>query len=124
VVASSIELELGGTSYTADTLDALGKREPDTEWLVIVGADTAAGLNSWHRADELRAEHRFVVVDRPGTYGAPPPGWDCQHLEIPALDVSSSQLRQLVRAGRSIRHLTPAPVVQLLSVWGLYRREP
>jgi nicotinate-nucleotide adenylyltransferase len=124
VVASSLEIELGGPSYTAVTLDALAEREPGSEWLVIVGADAAAGLDSWHRADELRAGHRFVVVSRPGSDGDVPRGWACQHVEIPALDVSSSELRRMVGLGRSIRHLTPEPVVQLLSAWGLYGRGP
>jgi len=120
--ASGIELELGGPSYTAVTLEALSEREPDTDWLVLVGADAAAGLDTWHRAEELRAERRFIVVNRPGHTEPPPPEWQCASVDIPPLDVSSTELRRLVAEGRSIRHLTPQPVVQLLERWGLYRR--
>jgi nicotinate-nucleotide adenylyltransferase len=120
VVASNIEIELGGPSYTLVTLEALAAREPEVEWLVVVGADAAAGLDTWHRAAELRVRHRFVVVNRPGTHGLPPPGWQCEQVEIPGLEVSSSELRRLVGLGRSVRYLTPDPVVQLLSSWGLY----
>lgn len=124
LVASSIELVLGGPSYTAATLEALDAREPDIEWLVIVGADAAAGLETWHRARELRAERRFVVVNRPGTEAKPPDGWTCTFVDIPALDLSSTELRQFVAAGRSIRHLVPDGVMQRLSALGLYRQDP
>lgn len=121
VVASDVEIELGGPSYSLVTLEALAAREPGTEWLVVVGADAAAGLDTWHRADELRDRYGFVVVNRPGHERPPPPGWRCQPVEIPALDVSSSELRRLVAAGRSIRWLTPDPVVALIDRWQLYR---
>lgn len=121
VVASDVEIELGGPSYSLVTLEALTAREPGTEWLVVLGADAAAGLETWHRADELRERHEFVVVNRPGAASPPPPGWRCRPVEIPALDVSSSELRRLVAAGRSIRWLTPDPVVDLIERWQLYR---
>lgn len=121
VVASAVEIELGGPSYSLVTLEALTAREPGTEWLVVVGADAAAGLDTWHRAGELRERYGFVVVDRPGHDRPPPSGWRCQPVEIPALDVSSSELRRLVAAGRSIRWLTPDPVVELIDRWQLYR---
>lgn len=121
VVASDVEIELGGPSYSLVTLEALTAREPGTEWLVVLGADAAAGLDTWHRADELRERHELVVVNRPGAQAPPPPGWRCRRVEIPALDVSSSELRRLVAAGRSIRWLTPGPVVELIERWQLYR---
>lgn len=124
LVASSIEIELGGPSYTLVTLEALAGREPNVDWVVIVGADAAAGLDTWHRADELREQHRLAVVNRPGSDGDPPPGWRYDRVEMPALDISSTELRRLAAEGRSVRHLTPAPVVQRLEAWGLYRREP
>ncbi|MDH3684509.1 MAG: nicotinate-nucleotide adenylyltransferase, partial [Acidimicrobiia bacterium] len=97
-------------------------REPGVDWRIIVGADAAAGLDTWHRADELRAKHRFVMVNRPGASPTPPPGWDCELVGIPALDISSTELRRLVAEGRSVRHLVPSGVVQRLERWGLYRR--
>ena len=123
LVASDIELRLGGPSYTLVTIEALDRAEPDVEWLVIIGDDAAVGLDTWHRADELRESQRFVVVNRPGANGGPPPGWRFDRVRIPGLEVSSTELRALVGAGRSIRHLTPAPVMQLMESWGLYRRE-
>ena len=129
LAASDVELRMGGPSYTMATLEQLRSDEPDVAWSVIVGADAAAGLDTWHRAAELRANERFIVVNRPGfaaseRSGAPPAGWAFDPVRIPALDLSSTELRRLVAAGRSIRHLTPAPVVQLLDAWSLYRQSP
>ncbi len=123
LVASSIEIELGGSSYTKVTLDALSEREPDVEWLVIVGADAASGLETWHQAEALKVERRFVVVNRPGTPSEVPDGWRYVRVDIPALDVSSTDLRRLVGEGRSVRHLVSDGVVPLLGAWGLYRQE-
>lgn len=124
LVAESVELDLGGPSYTVITLEELRRREPETEWLVIVGADAAAGLATWHRADELRRAERFVVVDRPGTTTERLAGWRIERVAIPSLNISSTELRELCREGRSVRHLTPDRVIPLLDRWGLYRQEP
>lgn len=124
VCASSVELDLGGSSYTIATLEELTRREPAVDWLIIVGADAAAGLDSWHRADELREWAQIVVVNRPGANVEPPPGWDCTFVDIPALDVSSSGLREMIGEGRSVRHLVCDEVMQRLTSWGLYRLKP
>lgn len=122
LAASAIELKMEGPSYTVVTLEVLAQREPEVEWLVIVGADAAAGLDTWHRADELRARARFVVVNRPGAPAFLPAGWDCVPVSIPPLDVSATELRAMVAAGRSIRHLAPEPVVRRIGELGLYRQ--
>ncbi|MEM8926398.1 MAG: nicotinate-nucleotide adenylyltransferase [Actinomycetota bacterium] len=121
LVASDVELRIGGPSYTIETLAVLEKEEPDNEWSVIVGADAAAGLDTWHRADELRESREFVVVNRPGSDGGPPPGWRTRAVEIPSLAVSSTEIRGLVAAGRSVRHLVPEQAIHLVGEWGLYR---
>lgn len=121
LVASGIELEIGGPSYTSVTLEVLEGRHPGTEWLVVVGADAAAGLDTWHRAEELRRDRCFVVVNRPGAPENLPEGWNCLPVEIPPIALSSTELRTMVEAGRSIRHLCPERVVQAIGDLGLYR---
>lgn len=122
LVASSIEIELAGPSYTLVTVKELARREPDVEFLVIVGSDAAAGLETWHRAAELKARQRFVVVNRPGVAAAVPAGWKVIPVSIPAIDLSSTEIRNLVAQDRSIRYLTPAVVIHRLASSGLYRR--
>ncbi|HZU52536.1 MAG TPA: nicotinate-nucleotide adenylyltransferase, partial [Holophagaceae bacterium] len=48
-----LELERGGTSYTADTLDTLSEREPDAAWILVLGSDQLPGLPRWHRAADV-----------------------------------------------------------------------
>ncbi len=121
VEASDIELRAGGPSYTSDTLDRLDRDEPGTEWLVVVGVDAAAGLPTWHRAEDLRRERTFVVVDRPGSWAPLPDGWRLERVATPALEVSSTEIRGLVADGLPIRHLVPDAVMHRVARWGLYR---
>ena len=121
---SDLELHLGGNSYTINTVEALvaGYRAEgiDVEILIIVGADTAAGLDTWHRAEALRQVAEFVVVNRPGDHSEPPLGWKTQHVGIPPLDISGTQIRTAVKTGRSIRYLVPDPVIDQIKRFGLY----
>lgn len=118
---SGIELELGGPSYTSVTLDALSERHPDTDWLVILGADAAAGLDTWHNTERLREQATIVVVNRPGADFQPPTGWRWELVEIPSVAISGTGLRRRVAQGRSIRFLTPGPVIEHIAKWNLYR---
>lgn len=120
---SEIEIELGGPSYTSVTLDALAEREPGTNWLVIVGADAAAGLDTWHNTDRLRQQATIVVVNRPGADFQPPTGWQWELVEIPSVGISGTGLRRRVEMGHSINFLTPDSVVELIEQWRLYRVE-
>lgn len=118
---SAIELEIGGPSYTTVTLAALAERHPDTEWLVIVGADAAAGLDTWHNTEQLREQATIVVVNRPGADFQPPTGWRWELVEIPSISISGTGIRRRVAQGASIRFLTPDPVIDRIAEWGLYR---
>ena len=124
LAVSDIELRLGGPSYTSVTLDALSKNHPKTEWRVIVGADAAAGLDTWHNVEKLRTQADVVVVNRPGADFQPPTGWSWELVEIPAVNISGTGLRRRVAQGRSIRFLTPNAVIEHINSWGLYRGGP
>lgn len=124
LVASDIEIELGGASYTIDTVTELSARRPDVDWFLVVGADTAAQLDTWHRADELRTMVEVIVVNRPGL-DAPhvPPGWQHRHVLIPALELSSTELRELAADGISLRFLTPDPVADDIERRGVFAQQ-
>jgi nicotinate-nucleotide adenylyltransferase len=122
--SSDIELELGGPSYLTVTLEVLEQREPDVDWHVIVGADAAAGLGTWHRPERLREQAHLAIVDRPGADAGPLSGWRHRRVTSPLIGVSSTMLRERVTAGRSIRYLTPDPVIDLIERWHLYRPGP
>jgi nicotinate-nucleotide adenylyltransferase len=120
---SGIELEIGGPSYTSVTLDALAEQRSADEWLVIVGADAAAGLDTWHNTDRLREQATIVVVNRPGADFQPPTGWSWDLVEIPSVAISGTGLRRRVSQGNSVRFLTPGAVIDHIEEWNLYRDE-
>ncbi len=120
--ASSLEIDRGGHSYTADTLAALAERSPGAELFLILGADAAAGLATWERADEVRTGATLVVVDRPGVPpSAVPDGWSWVHAVVPRLEVSSTDLRDRVAEGRPLDYLLPPGVIACVHERRLYR---
>jgi nicotinate-nucleotide adenylyltransferase len=123
--ASRIELAAGGTSYTADTLATLLAEDPDRDLFLILGADAAAGLLTWERVEEVRALATVVVVERPGASSVEPlPGWRWTSVEVPRLEVSSTDLRARVVDGRPLDYLVTHEVVDWIDAHGLYRDPP
>ncbi|MDP9452258.1 MAG: nicotinate-nucleotide adenylyltransferase [Actinomycetota bacterium] len=121
VEASRLEIDRGGASYTADTLATLGRLHPGGELFVILGSDAAALLSTWERAEEVRAAATLVVVTRPGAdRKAPPPGWDHRVVEVPRLEVSSTDLRARFTDGRPLDWLVTDPVVDVIRQRSLY----
>jgi nicotinate-nucleotide adenylyltransferase len=132
--ASRIELDRDGPSYTVDTLTALnreyGQSDDPAELCLIVGADALVTLGSWHRASEILRLAAIAAVPRPGTdiaalraaaaeleeqYGA-----RITLCDGPAVDISATELRRRLAAGRSIRYLVPAAVAGYIADHGLY----
>lgn len=120
VVPSTVELDRGGPSYTADTLAALEGR--DRELFLVLGRDAAAGLPTWERVEEVRGRCVPVLVDRPGVPAPPlPGGWDWQVVDVPRLDISSSDLRMRAARGWPLHGLVPPAVAAEVARRGLYR---
>lgn len=120
LVAGHLEIDLGGPSYTADTLAALAERHPGAEFFTIVGDDAAAGLHSWERSGEVVERSHLVVVDRPGEPVSLPDDVDWIHVEVPHLSVSSTDLRARVADGRPLTYLVTAPVLGVIAERGLF----
>ncbi len=126
VEASSIEVDRGGDSYTADTVEELGRLEPGAELYLVVGADVAGDLSTWERLDAVRSAVTLVVVNRPGHRsvplgpGGPLSGWRAVAIEIPALEISSTDLRDRAATGRPLDFLIPEPAIRVIRERGLY----
>ena len=89
---------------------------------MILGSDAAVGLPGWERADEVRALSTIVVVERPGSgEGLPRPGWSWVRVEVPRLEVSSTDLRARVIDGRPLDYLLSRAVIDTIERRGLYR---
>lgn len=118
--ASGLEIDRGGPTYTADTLAALSQMHPGAELFTIVGDDAAAGLETWERPAEVAALSRLVVVDRPGEAVELPGSYEWLRVEVPHLDVSSSDLRARAADGRPLDYLVPDEVLSVIIERGLY----
>lgn len=114
------EIDNGGPSYTATTLTGLSRENPQAEFFTIVGDDAAAGLTTWERIEDVVALSTIVVVDRPGVHAPVPQGIPCEHVEVPHLDVSSTDLRQRFVDGRPLDFLVPQPVLTVIAERVLY----
>ena len=120
LVAGRNEIDRGGHSYTADTLAELGDAFPAAELFTIVGDDAAAAITTWERYAEVAERSALVVVDRPGAPVELPDGFDWIRVEVPRLEVSSTDLRARVRDGRPLDYLVTEPVLEIIRDRGLY----
>ena len=128
---SRLELDREGPSYTLDTLRSLrAALGPDCAIYFIIGADAALEIATWHEAEAVLSEGRFIAVHRPGydlerlaSVIGPAGMVHIEPLALPELDISSTNLRERVAAQQSIRYLTPEPVVDYIQRRGLYRTQ-
>jgi len=125
--ALRIELERLGPSYTIDTLRQLHAAHPQAELFFITGADAVRELLTWREPERLVALCRFVAVTRPG-YDLRGLERDLGELarsvaaiEAPGVNISSTQIRERVAQGRSIKYLTPDAVETYIVKHRLYR---
>lgn len=119
--ASRLELDRGGPSYMADTAAQLATLHPGAELFLVVGSDLVDDLPTWEREEELGRLVTLVVVSRSGAaVHLPPAPWRSQSVTIPALDVSSSDLRARAGAGRPLDVLVPPAACREIRRRGLY----
>jgi nicotinate-nucleotide adenylyltransferase len=128
-----MELDRGGISYTIDTLTEIRRQRPHDELFLLLGADSLQDLPTWHRPVEICRLARPVVVDRPGSretdfviLASILSAEDLANVnpvraEMPACDISSSEIRRRVAAAESIEGLTPRAVAEFITQQGLYR---
>lgn len=111
VVVSDREVRRGGPSYTIDTVLEL----EDEGWLVelIVGADVAARLDGWFRAEELCRHVTVAVLPRPGGAERPSASWRIHDVDMVPIDLSSTEVRSLEPADARVAELLPDAVVPL-----------
>ena len=118
-VVNDVEIHRGGPSYTIDTIEA-----SEGQGVLILGSDAAAGIPTWHRADELLTAVDIAVVERPGSTFAEVEaaiGKKILPITMPSTEVSSTEIRSYVATGHSPRFLVPAAVADFITANGLYR---
>jgi nicotinate-nucleotide adenylyltransferase len=119
----------GHPSYTVSTLEELRRRHPRHEWFLLMGADVAAGLGSWHEPERILELAKLAIAARPGTVlddaeavldrlGSA----GTEVIRMPEVGVSSTRIRRRVAQARPIRYLVPDSVLELIEAQGLYRK--
>lgn len=135
-VVSTIEIDRGGVSYTVDTLSALAVENSDATLFFLMGADSLQDLPSWREPKRLCELAIPLVVRRAGSRE---PDFKAlsglvsdarlaeirQHqVEMPIIELSSTYIRELVAAGKSVRFQTPRAVEKYIETHGLYQASP
>lgn len=115
------EIRSGGVSYTFNTISELIVKEKDKEFYFIIGGDTVAELNTWHRIEELAAMIQFVGIGRPGYDAAT--DFPVMMIDSPEMHISSTMLRERVAAARPLTFFVPEKVEAYIRKEGLYESE-
>jgi nicotinate-nucleotide adenylyltransferase len=113
------ELDRPGPSFTVDTLRELRRREPGQQFAILVGADAARDLATWHEAGQLPTLAEVVVFARSGA-SLPSLPWPVRAVTVPVLDLAATDIRHRVATGRSIRYWVPDAVAEFIKDKGLY----
>ncbi|MDG2496746.1 MAG: nicotinate-nucleotide adenylyltransferase [Aquiluna sp.] len=120
---SRIDIDRPGTTYTIDTLRDLASQYPDADLVFISGADAIAQILAWKEIDKVWSLAEFIAVSRPGHKLELPeaPEGTISVLEVPALSISSTNIRSRAEEGKPIWYLVPDGVVQYIAKHQLYR---
>jgi nicotinate-nucleotide adenylyltransferase len=116
------EIRRPGPSYTVDTIAELQTENPGADLVLLVGADILGELHRWHRLEEIARRARIAVMSRADAPAAEAKtAVDFVKVEVTHVALSSSDVRERVRAGRPYRFLVPGPVYDIIKNRSLYR---
>ena len=107
IVASDYEMHLPKPSYTWNTFQGLSRDYPDREFVLLMGGDNWALFDRWYHAEDIKNNYEIAVYTRtPGETGF--------------IDISSTEIRQRIKAGKGIRRLVPKVVADYIKEKKLY----
>jgi nicotinate-nucleotide adenylyltransferase len=119
------DTEIGrkGLSFTVDTLEHLSRKNPGAELFLLLGEDTLAGVDQWRNPGRIHELATLAVMRRSDPKGAPVVPIAAGAIEVSArrVDVSSTEIRERLRAGKSIKGFVPESVERFIEARGLYR---
>lgn len=129
---SAIEGERAGNSYTIDTVRQLMEQNPEHRYSLLIGTDQFLSLRSWHKIEELAKLVHFYIANRNGemkcsTFLQEKDALEkelslsCELLSMPAIDISSTEIRNRLKEGASVEGMLPKAVEEYIVKEGLYR---
>ena len=120
-----IEAEENLSGYTIDTIRALKKRFPKVSFYFIIGSDNISTIDNWYMAEELKSEVEFIAGSRPGSDYNNKSQLPVELVEISELDISSSEIRKMIKSGSTFDELTeyvPASAAKYIFEKGIYNK--
>jgi len=126
VETTAFEFTLPRPSYTIDTLNALQAKFPDDEFYLIIGADNWEVFDKWRNSDEILAKYHVLVYPRLGHEVNIPAelGERVQLVDAPIIELSSTEIRNRLAHGKSVRYYVPDEVFNYIRHHNLYRNQP
>lgn len=121
---SDVEVRRGGTSYTIDTLHTLRSLYPSDKFFLIIGTDNLQIFRSWKEPQEVLNASSVVVINRPGFDRSVTENEIANRvrfIQVPAVEISGTDIRDRIRTGRSVRYLVPDSVRAYIEENHLYR---
>ncbi len=118
---TDVEFKLPQPSYTIHTLQHLEERYPDREFALMMGSDTVNSLPKWKNYEQLIAGYSIYVYPRPENPLSSIEGADIRQLDAPLMRLSSSFIRESLKAGKTVRYMVPEPVLHEIEKWGYYQ---
>ena len=128
---SRLEIDKLEGVYTIDTINELKLMYPGDELYLILGGDSIIGIDTWYKSDELlksciilaavREEDDLPTLDRKRRELNTRFGADIRIMTFNRIDISSTDIRQRVKTGRSVRYLLPDECIEFICIKGLYR---
>jgi nicotinate-nucleotide adenylyltransferase len=121
--ASDIEFKLPKPSYTVDTLTYLQEKFPNDEFSIIMGSDSFQNLTKWKNHPWLLKNYPIYVYRRPEHEHLPvyPDAKRVEIVDAPLLPISSTDIRNKIKKGQSVRYLLPESVLNEIEKGGYYR---
>lgn len=108
--ASNVEFSLPKPSYTIDTLTYLTEKFPLEQFSVIMGSDSFQNIHRWKNYEQLIDKYSLIVYNRPGFEIGETHGAKITQVHAPLLEISSTYIRDQIKAGKSIRYVVPENV--------------
>jgi nicotinate-nucleotide adenylyltransferase len=117
------EISRAGLSYTVDTLEHLSERYRGSKLFLLIGEDTLSGFGKWRSPERIRELASLAVMKRAGAAGEAPVnvGDEVVTVSTRRIDVSSTEIRDRLRAGKTIKGFVPEGVERFIDARGLYR---